>query len=75
MIELAEKMNQLPFFANLDPPDLRAVVGSSVSLSFDAGETVFWEGEDCTGIYIVESGWLKAIKISLHGREQVIRFL
>jgi CRP/FNR family transcriptional regulator len=75
MSELSEKLNGIPFFSNLEPKDLDAIASTAISLKFNAGETVFWESDTCEGIYIVETGWLKAIKISLHGREQVIRFL
>lgn len=33
------------------------------------------EGEPCVGLYIVKSGWLRAVRISSTGREQVIRFV
>lgn len=36
---------------------------------------VLIEGEPCAGLYIVESGWLKAIKIGLDGREQALQTL
>ena len=75
MSELAEKLNCLPFFSDLESQELDAIAQTAKSLEFNAGETVFWEGDACAGIYIVETGWLKAIKISFHGREQVIRFL
>jgi CRP/FNR family transcriptional regulator len=75
MSELAEKLKDFPFFSSLEPRDLDVIASTAVGLEFDAGRTVFWEGDKCEGIYIVESGWLKAVKVSLHGREQVIRFL
>ena len=70
-----DKLKDLPYFSSLETRDLKAVANTAVGLSFSAGDTVFWEGDECAGIYIVETGWLKAIKISLHGREQVIRFI
>jgi CRP/FNR family transcriptional regulator len=42
---------------------------------YDAGQVVLIEGEPCSGLYIVESGWLKAVKIGLDGREQVLQTL
>jgi CRP/FNR family transcriptional regulator len=75
MPELTDQFKELPFFSNLELPDLQAVANTAVGLNFAAGETVFWEGDACAGIYIVETGWLKVVKVSLHGREQVIRFL
>lgn len=36
---------------------------------------VFLEGEPCAGLCIVQQGWLKAVKISPAGREQVLRVM
>ena len=36
---------------------------------------VYLEGDICAGLHIVREGWLKAIKISTGGREQIIQFL
>ncbi len=42
---------------------------------YDAGQVILLEGEPCVGLYIVESGWLKAVKIGQDGREQVLHTL
>ena len=39
---------------------------------FSAGETVFAEGEPCTGLYVVESGHVRIFKSSTGGREHVL---
>ena len=36
---------------------------------------ILLEGEPCTGLYIVESGWLRVVKIGMDGREQVLETL
>lgn len=40
---------------------------------FDQGESVFWEGEESKGLYIVERGSVKLFKISKQGREMVLQ--
>ena len=35
---------------------------------------IFLEGEDNTGLYSVYAGWVKVVKFSLDGREQVLRY-
>ena len=42
---------------------------------FDVGQVVFLEGEQNVALYIVYSGWLKAVKMSPDGREQVLHFI
>jgi CRP-like cAMP-binding protein len=33
------------------------------------------EGDPCAGLYVVQEGWLKSVKVSPAGREQVVRFI
>ncbi|NJN43837.1 MAG: Crp/Fnr family transcriptional regulator [Anaerolineae bacterium] len=42
---------------------------------YNSEQTIFWEGDPCHGLYIVETGWLKVFKLSPAGREQVLHFL
>ncbi|HJT69940.1 MAG TPA: Crp/Fnr family transcriptional regulator [Terriglobales bacterium] len=44
----------------------------AVPRHYGAGETVFSEGEPCSGLYIVEKGRLRIFKSSPDGREQVL---
>ena len=39
---------------------------------FSSGESVFAEGEPCTGLYVVESGHIRIFKSSAGGREHVL---
>jgi CRP-like cAMP-binding protein len=64
-----------PSFSGLDAAELDALARITTIQSYEAGEVIFLEREPCRGLYIVEEGWLKAVKTSLSGREQVIRFL
>ena len=62
-------------FSDLGAAESEALARITTLKSFATGEVVFLEGEPCRGLYIVQEGWLKAVKTSLSGREQVIRFL
>jgi CRP-like cAMP-binding protein len=42
---------------------------------YQANEMVVLEGEAQPGLYYLEYGWLKVVKISPAGREQTLRFL
>jgi len=39
------------------------------------GEVLFWEGDPCEGLYIIERGSVKLFKTSVQGRELIIRVL
>ena len=48
---------------------------AAVRREYDANQIVFLEGEPCAGLYSLQEGWLKSVKISQAGREQVLRFV
>ena len=70
-----EILSAIPSFAGLDATTLEAIARAAIRRSYDAGQVVFLEEEPCAGLYVVQEGWLKAVKISMTGREQVIRFV
>jgi len=70
-----EVLLAIPSFTGLDTAALEAIARIATWKYFDAGQVVFLEGELCAGLYIVQKGWLKAVKISLTGREQILRIV
>ena len=68
-------ISAIPFFEGLDTNILDAIIQVAILQRFDAGQVVFLEGDASVGLYIVQEGWLKSIKYSEAGREQVIRFV
>ncbi|MDE3091091.1 MAG: Crp/Fnr family transcriptional regulator [Chloroflexota bacterium] len=68
-------LSVVPYFAVLDAATLAVVARTAIRRVYEPGQVVFLEGEPGTGLYVVESGWLKAIKTSSAGREQVMRFV
>lgn len=63
------------YFSGLNDSALNLVTQSAIRRTYEAGQVILIEGEPCTGLYILESGWLKAVKIGLDGREQVLQML
>ena len=70
---VAHILSAVPYLAELDAATLASIGRAAVRQKHDAGAMVFLEGEPCAGLCIVEQGWLKAVKISPAGREQVLR--
>jgi CRP/FNR family transcriptional regulator len=70
---VAQILSAVPYLAELDAATLASIGRAAVRQKHDAGAMVFLEGEPCAGLCIVERGWLKAVKISPAGREQVLR--
>lgn len=68
-------LKAVSYFATLDNVALASVGRAAIRRDYDAEQVILIEGEPCAGLYIVESGWLKAIRIGLDGREQVLQML
>lgn len=71
--EAIEALSAVSYFSGLDRPTLQSVAHTAVRRDFDAGQVVFVEGETCAGLYLVQAGWLKIVKLSPDGREQILR--
>ncbi|RLC73838.1 MAG: Crp/Fnr family transcriptional regulator [Chloroflexi bacterium] len=69
----AKVLSAVPYFAELDSATLKTIAQAAVRRDYKAGQVVFGAGEPCAGLCVVQEGWLKAIKLSADGREQVLR--
>jgi CRP/FNR family transcriptional regulator len=72
---LVDKLRANSFFTGLAEPALRELAGQAVWREYGPGEMIFLEGERSAGLYVLQAGWLKIVKVSPDGREQVLRFL
>lgn len=65
------------YFARLQPDVLDLIGQQLVRRSFQAGERIFSEGDDegAASLHIVDSGVVRIFKLSLEGREQVLRLM
>ncbi len=68
-------LSLVPYFAELDPDTLQAVAGASVRRNYGPGQIALLQGEPSIGLYVIEEGWLKVVRASTEGREQVLRFV
>lgn len=75
LAQLTAQLRDNPFFKGLDAHTLTDLAREAVWREHAAGEVVFLEGEASPGLYYLQSGWLKAVKSSPEGREQVLRFI
>ena len=68
----AGTLARVPIFSGLSEDELSFLAKRTVPRRFSACETVFTEGEPCTGLYVVESGHVRIFKSSAGGREHVL---
>ena len=65
---------RVPLFEGLPPVQLEDLAMILTDQVFRKGETIFSEGEDGNGFYVVISGRVKIFKLSSEGKEQILHF-
>jgi len=76
--QLQAKLDTLrrnPYFDDLPDTMLHDIVEHMQLRGFERGEILFWEGDPCTGLHIIEEGSVKLYRISTQGRQYIIRVL
>jgi len=71
----AELLRAVSYFARLDAAALEEVSRSAVSRNYYRGAVLFLEGDPCSGMFIVDEGRVKLYKLSVEGREQVVKLM
>jgi CRP-like cAMP-binding protein len=64
-----------PYFDDLPDEMLKEIAGHMQMRGFERGEILFWEGDPCAGLHIIEEGSVKLYRISPQGRQYIIRVL
>jgi CRP/FNR family transcriptional regulator len=72
MPDKIEALRRTVLFGDLDDAPLGALAYRAVERRLARGEVLFNAGEQARGLYVVVSGALRAFRMSLDGREQVI---
>jgi CRP/FNR family cyclic AMP-dependent transcriptional regulator len=70
-----EVLSQLPFFAGLGEDDLLKIAPHIHERTFSPGQVIILEGEPCQAVYFIAHGVVRALRLSLKGREQVLAYL
>jgi len=69
---IGQTLAKVPIFSGLTESELSFLAQRAVLHSYSAAQSVFGEGEPCSGLYVVESGHVRIFKSSTNGREQVL---
>jgi len=73
--ELTEFLSQTALLQNLADESLEQVAAISTLQSFQAGDLLFADGDDCQGSFIILEGQVKVFKYAESGREQIMGML
>ncbi|QOX79754.1 Crp/Fnr family transcriptional regulator [Trichlorobacter lovleyi] len=74
-MELIPLLKKSLLFSGLNDADLASLAAITVRRSFAKGETLFSEGDEATGFYLLVEGHLKLCRVSPDGREKVLHFV
>ena len=67
-----EELSRVPLFSALDENELESLASRAVERRFDPEENLFWEGDDCEGLFLLTDGAVKILKTSQNGREMML---
>ena len=70
-----DTLRRNPYFDNLPEEMLKEIAAHMQRRGFDRGEILFWEGDPCAGLHIIEVGSVKLYRLSPQGRQYIVRVL
>lgn len=65
-------LRNVPIFSGLSEVEWKELSQRVVPRKYEAGQTIFAEGDACAGLFVVQSGHIRIFKSSASGREQVL---
>jgi len=68
----SEALSRTSLFAGLTPAEVAALANRAVERRFAPGEILFYEGDECTGLFVLGKGSVKIFKTSSSGREVML---
>jgi CRP/FNR family transcriptional regulator, dissimilatory nitrate respiration regulator len=74
-MNIEAQISSIPLFNGLPEDQQDKLAGIAAEKSFNRGNTIFSEGDDGAGFYVVISGRVKVFKVSPDGREQILHIL
>jgi anion transporter len=75
MADLAETIRSIPLFSGLSREDVAKIMGNLEEESFDAGTTIFLQGDKGDAFYLIQSGAVRVVLESNDGRSETIAVL
>lgn len=71
-LDVRAALTRLPHFRDLPDPLVDQVLALTKRLELHPGDTVFREGQDCDGLYIVVAGAVRVYRLGPDGSERVV---
>jgi CRP/FNR family transcriptional regulator len=74
-MELINKVAAIPLFTGLPLNQHENLAAIALQKTFKRGQTIFAEGDEGIGFYIILSGRVKIFKLSAEGKEQILHIM
>lgn len=77
-VSSSEKLKTLRnnlYFDELPQDTLKEIAGVTQLREYERGDMLFWEGDLCAGLHILESGSVKLYRVSPQGRQYIVTIL
>lgn len=77
-VSKSEKLKTLrvnPYFDEVPEGVLKDIAAVTQLREYERGDVLFWEGDECAGLHILESGSVKLYRVSPQGRQYIIAVL
>ena len=77
-VDTSQKLKLLhknEYFEGLAEGLLNHVAAHMQLREYERGEALFWEGDPCSGLHIIEQGFVKLYRLSPQGRQYIVRVL
>ncbi len=68
-------LRRVHLFSGMSEPDLEVLAQMAVGKEFARQDTIFWEGKESQGFFILVSGYVKLVKTSPDGKEYILRLV
>lgn len=75
MTDLRAILQTLTYFQGISPEELERVAGNILLKRVESGATIFMEGEQSAGLWIVRSGHVKIYKLNQDGNEHILHII
>ena len=72
MEKILNIISAIPLFSGLPDDQLNAIRKIAVEKQFSKGQTIFSEGDETKGFFVVVAGRVKIYKVSSEGKEQIL---
>jgi len=74
-MNLINQIANIPLFLGLPQKQLSEIASIIVDQKYNRGESIFSDGDEARGFFVLLSGRLKIFKLSPEGKEQILHFV